>query len=109
MAERDTRRSPRIVRVIPVLVGTDAPDLPAHTRVINRHGALILSPRSWPLETRVQMLNPKSGRSSLCRVAWEGGEEGSTGSYKLGLELLHPIPDFWGDDYAPDENPLPGS
>lgn len=102
MREVEPRRSPRIVKVIEVLLGTDAPNLPAHTRVLNRHGALVMSPRPWTAETRVLMLNPKTGRSALCRVVWEGGEEASTGVYKLGLELLEPAPDFWGDDYPED-------
>ena len=102
MPSANSRRSPRIVRVLAVLVGTDAPDLPAHTRVINGQGALIMPPRPWTLETRIRMLNPKTGESGLCRVAWEGGEEASTGVYKLGLEFLHPNPGFWGDDYPAD-------
>ena len=109
MPSANSRRSPRIVRVLAVLVGTDAPDLPAHTRVINWQGALIMSPRPWTLETRVHMHNPKTGLTSLCRVAWEGGEEGSTGVYKLGLELLHASPDFWGDDYAPGHDAEAGA
>ncbi len=90
------------MKVLKVLLGTQDPDLPAHTRVLNRHGALVMSPRPWTAETRVHMHNPKTGRSALCRVVWEGGEEASTGVYKLGLELLDPDPGFWGDDYPAD-------
>ena len=55
---REGRRSPRIVARIPLDVQPVQQSSTAVTAVINLHGALILSPVSWP--------------SILCAANWGG-------------------------------------
>ncbi len=100
------RRSVRQRVCVPILLGYEGVWFPAQTGVISPNGILILSPQDWPLDTELEIENPRSGASSKCRVAWQGGEE-RPGLYKLGLEFFEPQPDFWGQDYEPVEPPPP--
>lgn len=110
MIELEGRRSPRIVRILRVFIGTEVPDLEAHTRVINSHGALVMSPVAWDEETRIVLRNPKTGQAVLCRVVWKGDEDPPrSGMFKVGVEFLEPSGDFWGDDYRPPPGTASGA
>lgn len=76
----------------------DGPIYNAHTAVVNRHGALILSPINYPSETVIEVQNQNTGESAKFRVVWSGGED-RPGLHKLGIELLDELPEFWGVDY----------
>jgi hypothetical protein len=94
------RRSLRILLKVPIAVWGDGGDaVRAHTVVVSRHGALILAPRAFAAETFLKVLNQESGQTALCRVAWCGGED-LPGLYKVGIEILAELPQFWGDKYA---------
>jgi hypothetical protein len=102
----ELRRSPRIVCRVPLVLIRDGAPIVAHTAVINRHGALILTEQNWPPESHFEMQNQKTRDSSRCRVVWIGGAD-RPGLYKIGVELLEDKPDFWGDDYPYAEEPAP--
>ena len=94
----EARRSARVLLRFQVLLDTDGGAHPAETVVVNRHGALVLSPVPHPEEAKLVLANLESGESAPCRVAWNGGES-APGQHKLGLELLEPRPAFWGPEY----------
>lgn len=102
------RRSVRQKVCLPVLLEYEGSYITAHTGVISPVGTLVLSPQDLPLETELEIENPRTPESASkkCRVAWQGGEA-RPGLYKLGLEFLEPQPDFWGADYEqlPPEPP----
>jgi len=100
MDPRDRRRSERIVKVLPVLLGLVEPKQAGTTRVINRHGALLIAPENWGPDTRLAMLNPDTKQSAVCRVVWNGGSS-QAGQWVLGIEFLQERPDFWGSAYSP--------
>ena len=100
MDPRDRRRSERIVKVVPVLLGLVEPKQEGITRVINRQGALLIAPESWAADTRLAMLNPATKQSVVCRVVWNGGSS-EPGQWVLGIEFLQERPDFWGSAYSP--------
>jgi len=102
------RRSERVVLEVPIAVSCDGgPPVRAHTLVVNGHGALILSPRVFPAEALLRVINQETGRTAICRVAWVGGED-LPGLFKLGIEILGVAGEFWGrlDDGA--GGPRPG-
>ena len=92
------RRSPRVVLRIGILIEEPPPACPGRTAVVNRHGALVLSPRSYELGTSLRLRNLESEARVACRVVWTGGQD-EAGSHKLGVEFSEERPDFWGRDY----------
>lgn len=101
-AARDRRRSPRIIARIPLVVRPIQAPGAVLTAVINLHGALILSPVLFSSGTILEIKNPRTELTAQARVVWSGGEDGS-GIYKLGVEFEKAAPDFWGDDYNPED------
>lgn len=83
---------------MPILVVGDGPIYSAHTAVVNRQGALILSPMNYEADTVIEAQNQNTGQSAKFRVVWSGGED-RPGLYKLGIELIDELPEFWAVDY----------
>ncbi len=94
----ETRRSPRVLTRIPILIAGEGPLYNAYTAVVNRQGALILSPADYPLESVVEIQNQNTGSCAKCQVVWRGGQDGP-GLYKVGIELIDELPEFWAVDY----------
>jgi hypothetical protein len=63
---------------------------------------MILSGAPWPMGTVLEIKNQRTELSIRARVVWCGPQD-SSGSYKLGVEFEEPVPNFWGDDYDPDD------
>jgi hypothetical protein len=82
-----------------VLIEQPPPDCPASTAVVNRNGALILSPRPYPEESELRIRLLERDGVARFRVVWVG-EPDATGIHHLGLELLDERPDFWDPEYA---------
>ena len=95
----DVRRSPRVLARIPVslIVGQDPP-VPGLTAVVNRHGALILSPVQYEEGTILLVRNEFTSDVNRCRVAGVGPVDPS-GAHKLGVEFVDEAPTFWGEMY----------
>lgn len=96
----NTRRSPRIVATIPLEIHSNSESLEVTTAVINRHGALILSPVFWAEGTALTIHNKQTGLEVRGRVAWSGTKNPS-GLHKLGVEFETPSPGFWAEQYDP--------
>jgi hypothetical protein len=94
----ENRRSPRIVRRVPIQVTADGQVVDAVSAVINRHGALIVAPVVFGSGTILVVENRRTERRIQARVVWGASEaEGC----KIGIEFLEEL-DFWGADYAPE-------
>ncbi|HET7451822.1 MAG TPA: PilZ domain-containing protein [Thermoanaerobaculia bacterium] len=93
----EQRRSPRVVRLVPLTLSDGDRTLEARSAVINAHGALILSPVSVTPGTTVALSNRRTGASIEGTVVWE--EPDPPTAYKLGVEFERPSPEFWGADY----------
>jgi PilZ domain-containing protein len=102
----EARRSPRILFQVPLRISADGGMVRGHTVVVNRQGALVLSPLRVAEETLLKVENALSGASLLCRVAFCGGEE-LPGLYKLGIEILGPTADFWGNEFESRMSEVP--
>jgi hypothetical protein len=94
----EARRSERVLLVVPVLLESNGMSHAAKTVVVNRHGALVLSPASYPEQSEVVVTHLETRQRVRCRVAWCGGPDGQ-GRHKIGLELLEERPELWGPEY----------
>lgn len=92
------RRGPRLLLQIPLSLNGGGRVVRGHTVVVNTFGALVLSPLCFPDEALVKVENATTGASTLCRVAWCGGEE-LEGLFKLGLEIMGNARGFWGPEF----------
>lgn len=99
----ELRRSPRLLVRIPVRLASAGHSSVEHTAVISPCGALVLCAQNWPLNTVLQIENPKTGLACDCRVVWFGGED-RPGLYKIGVEFLDGADQFWGEDYPADSD-----
>jgi PilZ domain-containing protein len=95
----EKRRSRRTVSEIPLEVRVVERHRIALTAVINRHGALILSPIPWAAGTQLEITNQRTGAMTNGRVVWCGGED-APGSFRMGIEFDAVASEFWGDDYG---------
>lgn len=94
----ENRRSPRIVRRVPILIVADGRTVDAVSAVINRHGALIVAPVVFGSGRILRVENLRTERLVEARVVWGASDpEGC----KIGIEFLEEL-DFWGTDYEPE-------
>lgn len=99
LGRHPARRSSRVVihTAVTLAVG-DSCLLSARTAVVNRHGALILSPVLFPESTIIWIRHDQSQSWVRTRVSWMGPQDVS-GLHKLGIEFVDPAPHFWGPGY----------
>jgi len=95
----NNRRSVRVLARIPVslAVGQYPPEHGV-TAVVNRHGALLLSPLRFEEGTTFSIRNELSSETTCCRVTWIDSMDPS-GVHKLGVEFVEEAPTFWGSAY----------
>ena len=98
------RRSTRVLAKLNLLLAMGGVSHNALTAVVNRDGALILSPVSYPVDTELEVRNMNTGESAAARVVWYGGPD-QGGLFKLGIELTDNLPGFWKVEYP--EAPAP--
>jgi hypothetical protein len=94
----ENRRSPRIVRRVPIQVIADGVTVEAVSAVINKHGALIVAPVVFGSGRIVRLANRRTEKRIEARVVW--GSSAADEGCKIGIEFLEEL-DFWGADYAP--------
>ena len=107
--KEDGRQSIRIVAPIPItVIAEDDPPRPAVTAVVNRHGALVLSPSYYDKGLIVWMRNDVNSATVRCRVVWIGLADAG-GAHKLGVEFLDEALTFWDPTYADAVRAMPGT
>lgn len=94
----DGRRSPRVLLRVALKVAAQGEARDAETAVVNRHGALLLARQPFAEAESLEITNLESGRKAPFRVVWSGGP-GPRAMFKIGVELVEEIEDFWGPDY----------
>jgi hypothetical protein len=95
----ENRRTLRVLARIPVSlrIGQNPPEHGV-TAVVNRQGALLLSPVEYEEGAIASIRNELTTEATDCRVTWIGSTESGT-VHKLGVEFLDAPPTFWGKDY----------
>ncbi|MGH9786202.1 MAG: PilZ domain-containing protein [Terriglobia bacterium] len=104
---KDLRRSSRITISIPVdVLGRDSDGMEvraaATTKYVNKHGALLLADRSFPIETELMLQLPHQDRAQQATVVWVSQEVDENGRSGLGVELAE-AENFWGVQFPPDD------
>jgi hypothetical protein len=102
---RERRRSERVLLRVPVKIfGTTRDNKPmageAETVVVSRSGALLRSRLAWKTGSTMEITHGFTERTESFRVIW-GSEQAKEGRYDFGIELLHPVQDFWGVAFPP--------
>ena len=97
--DADSRRSLRVVASIPVslIVGEDPPRS-GLTAVVNRHGALLLSPTRFEPGSIVWVQNNFNSAMMRCRVIWVGVSDDK--HHKVGVEFVDEALTFWDPTYS---------
>jgi hypothetical protein len=103
MIER--RRASRVLIRIPVKVFSEGSegqglDRPGEAIAVSRFGALLRTPFSPALGSRIEVLNGMSQETQEFRVVRV--RDASDGIFELGIEILYPARNFWGVDF-PEE------
>ncbi|MGH9441194.1 MAG: PilZ domain-containing protein [Thermoanaerobaculia bacterium] len=93
----EQRKSPRIVRLVPLLLSDDDQTVEAQSAVVSAHGALILSPRPFVPGRGVTVTNRQTRASIDGMVVWAGDGEPPL-AFKIGVEFSRPAPEFWGEE-----------
>ena len=93
------RRSERICLDIPVGLSAErGPSVPGTAAIVNRHGALVLSPIRCAEGDVLSITNLTSNESALCRVVYLSAP-GDGREQRLGVEFMEELPGFWGELY----------
>jgi len=100
----DRRRSQRVIIRVPVTLtivksGQDI-TVSAHTVAVNVHGAMALSPRPIAAETKLEILNERTGQRTTARVTRTPRETGE--GYLVPLEFDVADPSFWQISFPPE-------
>jgi hypothetical protein len=104
MAGEERRRSQRVIIRVPVtleatMLGQKV-KAEAFTVAVNIHGAMVLCPRSFDAETKLEIRNDRTGQSTVVRVTRAPRE--SAEGYLLPLEFISPSPNFWQISFPPE-------
>jgi len=102
---RSRRRSTRIVLRVALLINSADPSIPAEweqveTRVVSRHGGLILTRQFFPVGTILDIRRRDRERSARVRVVWISPEATPNGT-DLGFEFLDDA-EFWEIEFPLD-------
>jgi len=92
------RGSERVPLRIPIRIEWQGSPHDAATVVVNRGGALVLSPIAFPSEATLSLRNLETGGLGRFRVVWCGEEEAPEGR-RVGIALLEEKVSFWGPEY----------
>lgn len=67
---------------------------PGFTRVVNRYGCLLVSPKEIEAQQRLQLRNIATQELAEGVVVWKGSQR--TDGWELGVELVGANLNFWG-------------
>ena len=101
--EKDSRRSARLFRRIPVKVrGMNAEGEKfgesSQTVVVSAHGGLLYLNETVEMGGQLQLENPATEEEQECRIVYLG--DNSDRGQRVGVEFLSPAPHFWGVEFA---------
>lgn len=104
---KELRRSSRIIISIPLeMLGRDSGGMEiravAMTKYVNKHGALLLADRMFPLKTEITLQIPHQDRARQATVVWVSQEKDENGRSGIGVELAE-AENFWGMQFPPDD------
>jgi hypothetical protein len=97
----ERRRSRRVYLGHPIELVREREVFPGRTRVVNRHGALVVSDRDCAAGSPLWVHNLVSGRARPARVVRTSPtHDGAMEGFELAFEFEEPPRDFWGPEYT---------
>jgi hypothetical protein len=103
LAGEERRRSQRVIIRVPVTLliseKGQAAKISAHTVAVNIHGAMLVCPRSIDENTRLELVNGRTGEKIGCRVTRASRE--STEGFLVPVEFTISSPNFWQITFPP--------
>lgn len=95
------RQTPRISLAVPLEFRWHGTLHHATTALVNDGGALVLSPVTCPVRSRLVVRNMRTGGEALFEVTWCWVDESqSEARCRLGLRILASGVRFWGPSYT---------
>jgi hypothetical protein len=99
----DRRRSGRVIIRIPVtmeaVLSGEKVVVRGNTVAVNIHGAMVLCPRTFDPETKVEICNDRTSEQIVGRITRPPRQ--SPEGYLLPVEFSKPSPDFWHISFPP--------
>jgi len=111
LAGEERRRSLRVIIRMPVTLEITMSGqkitVVAHTVAVNIHGAMVFCPRPLDAETKLEILNDRTGERTSARVTRAPRE--SAEGYLIPIEFSKPSLSFWQISFpSPDWKPSDG-
>ena len=105
-ANSERRRSQRLLRDLPVVVCGKSPKREpfqeeALAVALNAHGALLILYAKVELGQKLLLMNPTTWDEQKARVVYSIPSSG--GLTHVGIEFMHPAPEFWPINNPPDD------
>jgi hypothetical protein len=109
-AQVGQRRSQRVLlRLAVTIEGTSAEEKQfqedTHTLVVNAHGCLVLLRTQLKPGQSLLLTNNATREKQECRVAYQGKMQDA--KQQVALEFQHPLPDYWGIAFPPEDWKVP--
>jgi hypothetical protein len=103
LAGEEKRRSQRVIVRVPVTLllseSGQAGKINCHTVAVNIHGAMVVSPRTLEENSKLEIVNERTGDRIGCRVT-RAARESSEG-FLIPVEFTTPSPNFWQITFPP--------
>jgi|SRR5579872_2219059 len=99
----ERRRSQRVIIMVPVTLELakegKVVKVAAHTVAVNIHGAMVICPRTFDSEAKVEIVNERTRERTSARVT-RLPRQNSEG-FLIPLEFVKPFPMFWQISFPP--------
>jgi hypothetical protein len=99
----ERRRSQRVIIQVPVIlemmIAGKKITAKAITASVNDQGAMLLCTKSFPVETRFDLINERTAQKQSCRVTRTAVENPQ--GYLIPVEFAVPAPGFWNISFPP--------
>lgn len=99
----ERRRSQRVIIRVPVTLVASEKDqafkVEAHTVAVNIHGAMVVCKRTFDAETKLEIVNDRTGERVLARVTRTPRE--SAEGFLIPIEFLQASSNFWQITFPP--------
>jgi hypothetical protein len=99
----ERRRSHRVIIMVPVTLELakegKVVKVSAHTVAVNIHGAMVICPRTFDSETKVDIVNERTRGRASARVTRAPRQ--SAEGFLIPVEFEKPAPTFWQISFPP--------
>jgi len=99
----ERRRSQRVIIQVPVtlelVAGGSKVKVKAKTASVNDQGAMLISPKNFPVDTELELVNERTSQKQSCRVTRTAAE--NQHGYLIPVAFSASAPGFWQICFPP--------